>query len=314
MGAQLSATETRGYPIDFRVKAPSPEWPPAWLASHQESYVSVAQRGLAYYERYLAGDGEAWRSVATSAAEWLVNRQEADGQAAGAWLHRYTFPHTFPLRPPWVSAMAQGEGASLLIRIYQETSEERFAEAALKAIGPLSRTPRAGGAMAQLDHGIFLEEYPTDPPSCVLNGGMFAIWGCFDAARALGDPDAQRLYDESVETLAGMLDRYDTGYWSRYDLFPHAVTNVASPAYHRLHIEQLKAMALLTDRPEFASACSVFEAYQERRLARMRALAHKTTFRILVPRNRLLAGRLPWDRTSSVPGERTAELGEDPAA
>ena len=60
-----------------------------------------------------------------------------------------------------------------------------------------------------------------------------------------------------------MLDRYDTGYWSRYDLFPHAVTNVASPAYHRLHIEQLKAMALLTDRPEFASAASVFEDYLE---------------------------------------------------
>ena len=145
--------------------------------------------------------------------------------------------------------MAQGEGASLLVRIYHETSEERFAEAALKAIGPLSRTPRAGGAMAQLEHGIFLEEYPTDPPSCVLNGGMFAIWGAstWPAPSATRTPSGS--IDESVETLAGMLDRYDTGYWSRYDLFPHAVTNVASPAYHRLHIEQLKAMALLPTAP-----------------------------------------------------------------
>jgi hypothetical protein len=185
MGAQLSATEARGYPIDFRVKAPRPEWPPAWLASHLESYVSVAQRGLGYYEHYLAGEGEAWRRVAISAAEWLVGRQETSGQAAGAWLHRYTYPHTFPLRPPWVSAMAQGEAASLLIRIYHETSEAKFAEAAVNAMRPLSRTPHAGGAMAQLEGGIFLEEYPTDPPSCVLNGGMFAIWGCFDVARAL---------------------------------------------------------------------------------------------------------------------------------
>jgi hypothetical protein len=312
MGAQLSATETRGYPIDFRAKAPSPEWPPAWLASHQESYVSVAQRGLGYYERYLAGDGEAWRSVAISAAAWLVGRQEASGRAAGAWLHRYTYPHTFPLRPPWVSAMAQGESASLLVRIYHETSEERFAEAALKAIGPLSRAPRAGGAMAQLEGGIFLEEYPTDPPSCVLNGGMFAIWGCFDVARALGDSNAQRLLDESVETLAAIIDRYDTGYWSRYDLFPHAVANVASPAYHRLHIEQLTAMALLTDRPEFEVAASVFEGYLQRRLARARALAHKTLFRTLIPRNRVLAGRLPWDRTTGQPANNpTAEAGLD---
>ena len=29
--------------------------------------------------------------------------------------------------------------------------------------------------------------------------------------------------------------------WSRYDLYPHPLTNVASPFYHRLHIEQLRA-------------------------------------------------------------------------
>lgn len=313
MGSQLGAVEIRGYPIDFRVKAQSPEWPPPWLASHLESYISVAQRGLGYYERYLAGEGEAWRTSAAAAATWLVDRQEStSGRANGAWLHRYTFPHTFPLRPPWVSAMAQGEGASLLVRIYHETSEERFAEAAVRAIRPLSLTPREGGAMARLERGIFLEEYPTDPPSCVLNGGMFAIWGCFDVARALGDSRAKWLLEESVDTLAAIVDRYDTGYWSRYDLFAHPVTNVASPAYHRLHIEQLKAMALLTDRPEFAGAGALFDDYLERRLNRARALAGKTLFRILVPRNRVLARRFPWDRTTSRPGnDRTAELSQD---
>ncbi len=312
MGSHLSTVEARGYPIDFRVKAQSPEWPPSWLASHLESYVSVAQRGLGYYERYVAGEGEAWRSTATAAAEWLISRQESGGRADGAWLHNYTFRHTFPIRPPWVSAMAQGEGASLLVRIYQETSDEQFAEAAIRAIRPLRLTARDGGAMARLDRGIFLEEYPTDPPSCVLNGGMFAIWGCFDVARALGDSDAKWLRDASVDTLAAIIDRYDTGYWSRYDLFPHPVTNVASPAYHRLHIEQLKAMALLTNRPEFASAASVFEGYLEQRLSRTRALAGKTVFRILLPRNRVLAGRLPWDRTirQSEDGQ-TAELSQD---
>jgi heparosan-N-sulfate-glucuronate 5-epimerase len=312
MGSQLSAVKARGYPIDFRVKAKSPEWPPPWLASHLESYVSVAQRGLGCYERYLAGEGEAWRSTAAAAAAWLVGRQESSGRADGAWLHRYTYPHTFPLRPPWVSAMAQGEGASLLVRMYHETSDERFAEAAMRAIRPLSLTPRDGGAMARLDRGIFLEEYPTDPPSCVLNGGMFAIWGCFDVARALDDSCANGLLDASVDTLAALLDRYDTGYWSRYDLFPHPVTNVASPAYHRLHIEQLKAMALLTNRSEFASAASVFEDYLERRLNTTRALAGKTLFRLLLPRNRVLAGRLPWDRTIRQPEDgRTAELSQD---
>jgi heparosan-N-sulfate-glucuronate 5-epimerase len=297
LGSQFSADETRGYPIDFRVKAQSSTWPPPWLETRRYPvYVTVAQRGLGCYERYVAGEGEDWLSAASGAAEWLLDRQESGGPAQGAWLHHFIYPHTYVLRPPWVSAMAQGEGASLFVRIHRETSDERFAEAAQRAMRPLERTAQAGGAMARLDQGIFLEEYPTDPPSCVLNGGIFAIWGCLDVADSLGDASAKGLLDASVETLAAMIDRYDTGYWSLYDLFPHPVTNVASPAYHRLHTEQLKAMAQLTGRSEFASAASRFEGYLQRRVNRTRAMARKVLFRTLIPRNPRLAGRLPWDR------------------
>jgi heparosan-N-sulfate-glucuronate 5-epimerase len=308
MGSQWSAGEIRGYPIDFRVKAQSYKWP----HSRRPLYVAVAQRGLGCYERHLAGEGEVWRSAAAEAAEWLASRQENSGRANGAWLHRFILQHTFALRPPWVSAMAQGEGASLLVRMYQETSDERFADAAIRAMQPLELTASAGGAMAQLDGGIFLEEYPTDPPSCVLNGGIFAIWGCFEVGHALGDARAKTLFDASVDTLAAVVDRYDTGYWSSYDLFPHPVANVATPAYHRLHIEQLKAMALLTNRSEFASAASVFEGYLERLVNRTRALAGKALFRALMPRNRVLAGRFPWDRAIRQPAnDRTAEVSQD---
>ena len=44
--------------------------------------------------------------------------------------------------------------------------------------------------------------------------------------------EARRLFEEGVTTLARNLHRWDTGQWSRYDLFPHPVPNVASPAYH----------------------------------------------------------------------------------
>ncbi len=59
--------------------------------------------------------------------------------------------HTFPLRPPWISAMAQGEGASLLVRVFQETGDERYAEAAQSALLPLDVDAVDGGARAVLD-------------------------------------------------------------------------------------------------------------------------------------------------------------------
>jgi heparosan-N-sulfate-glucuronate 5-epimerase len=296
MGSQWSAVEPRGYPIDFRFKAQAPAWPPPWLHHRRRlPYVTIAQRGLGSFERYVAGEGEPWRDAALGAAEWLLERQERGGHADGAWLH--PFPtHTFPVRPPWVSAMAQGEAASLFVRVHRESGDERFADAAVRAIPPLRRHAREGGAMAEIDGGVFLEEYPTEPPSCVLNGGIFAIWGCLDVARALDDPLAEWLFERAVKTLSEIVERYDTGGWSRYDLFPHPITNFATPAYHRLHIQQLKAMAMVTGDPRFADVAARFEGYLGRRVNRVGALARKVLFRALIPTHRALVGRLPWDR------------------
>jgi heparosan-N-sulfate-glucuronate 5-epimerase len=315
LGSHLRAGETRGYPIDFRVKSQSPRWRPGPRANPSKlPHVAIAQRGLGCYERYLAGEGDDWRDAALGIAEWLIDHQQTGGRLDGAWFHNYTFPHTLPVRAPWVSAMAQGEGASLLVRMHRETDDDRFADAALRAVLPMEIPSRDGGARAELDGGTFLEEYPTDPPSCVLNGGIFAIWGCFDVAQELGDERARRLLEASVDTLVANLDRYDIGYWSRYDLFPYPVINVASPAYHRLHIEQLKAMSLLTGRPEFNLAVSRFEGYLERRANRARALLGKGLFRVLIPTNRVLAGRFPWDRAIREPASKPPSEASDPAA
>jgi hypothetical protein len=148
----------------------------------------------------------------------------------------------------------------------------------------------------ELGSGFFLQEYPTDPPSHVLNGGIFALWGYHDVALGLGDADARREFDEGVDTLAKNIQRWDTGAWTRYDLFPFPLTNLASSFYHHLHIDQLRAMQLIAPRPEFEAAVERFEHYRVSRARRMRAFAHKALFRTLVPRNRLLGRRTPFRR------------------
>ena len=74
------------------------------------------------------------------------------------------------------------------------------------------------------------------------------------------------------------------------------MTNVASSFYHLLHIEQLRALQLIAPKPEFESAIERFQRYRASRLLRMRAFADKALFRVVVPRNRLLARRTPFRR------------------
>lgn len=289
--------QVRGYYIDFSAKVETPQWPPYWLRPRErQEHVATAQWGLGAYERYLDSGSEAWLEGARGAAEHLLANQHHGGAHDGGWRQLFSMPHTYRIEPPWLSAMAQGEGASLLIRLYLETREERYAEAAVRALRPLDVPISKGGTLARVDGGPFVEEYPTAVPSCVLNGAIFALWGCYDVGRALDNSSALESFERLVTSLASVLWRYDTGYWSRYDLYPHPVPNIASPAYHLLHIRQLQALDRLAQRPQFHPAIERFEAYRASRARRAQAMAHKVAFRLLVPRNPALAHRLPWSR------------------
>ena len=291
IGSRVTPGELGGYYMDFRFKAETPSWPPDWLqAPDRQLHVATAQWALGAYERYLHGEGDPWLAAATGAADHLIGQQRDDG----AWPHGMPMPHTYRLDPPWLSSMAQGEGASLLVRVHKETGDDRYAEAAELALAPFRRPVAEGGVLADLDGDPFFEEYPTEPGSYVLNGGIYSMWGSYDVGLALDSREAKDEFERAVDTLARNLHRYDTGYWSLYDLYPHPVPNIASSAYHALHIAQLRAMEPIAPRPEFAEMADRFSEYRESRRNRGRAFVRKSAFRLAVPRNRMLARRMPW--------------------
>jgi heparosan-N-sulfate-glucuronate 5-epimerase len=292
VGQHIEPGGVAGYYIDLRSKAETPRWPPEWFpfpGFHR--YIAVGQWGLGCFERFEAGEGKEWLGAAVEASNHLVEQQQADG----AWPEPCDYPHTLPMRGPWLSGMAQGHCASLLVRTHRETGSPAFARAAQLGLRPLSRPTAIGGVEARLDGRPFPEEYPTDPPSFVLNGAVYALWGLYDVWRGLDDAEAGETFEATVETLATNINRWDLGYWSRYDLYPHpGFVNVASGSYHTLHINQLRALNRIAPRSEFASAASRFERYSASGRNRARAFAHKALFRFVVPRNHLLRGRLPW--------------------
>lgn len=284
---RIGACELGGYYIDFGVKASDPSFPPPWLPRREEQlHVAICQWGLGCYERYLAGDGERWLAASIQAADHLIRIQERKGRFEGGWVHLMDMPHTFPLKAPWLSSIAQGQAASLLVRVHKETEDEAYAERARLALRPFSVPVAEGGLRERLGLGPFFEEYPTDPPSYVLNGAIYAIWGPLDVAIALGDAEARDLWAEARETLVANLPRWDTGFWSRYDLYPHPLPNLASSAYHLLHIRQLEVMQANGADPRIERVLGRFRRYFERRANRVAGFAGKALFRIRIPRGR----------------------------
>jgi hypothetical protein len=288
VGDQIDPDGVRGYPIDLRVKAQAPYAPPPVGPGHL--HVGTTQYGLACFEHWLAGEGPDWLASALAVGRNLADIQSPDG----SWLHHDPFPHTFVLSPPWASGITQGQGASLLSRLYVETEDPILASAARLALAPLLTPQAQGGVQGELGGLPWPEEYPTTPQSHVLNGAMFALWGFRDVGLALDDTEMRGHFELGVASLAANLHRYDTGSWSLYSLFPHPILNRASSFYHDLHVNQLTAMQVLAPRLEFEAMRSRWADYSNSQYHRSKAFALKAAFRLLVPRNRLLARAAPW--------------------
>lgn len=283
LGRNVDPGQVRGYHLDMRVKALEPRWPAPEVGNLDHALtVTVCQWGLGAMEHWLEDGDDRWLAAAVAVGDHLCASQREDG----GWPHLEPYPHTFDLQPPWLSAMGQGEGASLLVRLYVQTGEERFGRAAEAAIRPLFKSTSEGGLRARLGTGWFLEEYPTATPSCVLNGGIFALWGLYDAGVGLGANDAAAAFGEGVSNLTENLHRWDLGWWTRYDLYPHRLVNVASIAYQELHADQLTATAAISGRVELDEAARRFRGQLRSRPRRGAALARKVAFRLAVPRRR----------------------------
>jgi heparosan-N-sulfate-glucuronate 5-epimerase len=205
--------------------------------------VTIAQYGLGLYSSHLKKPDSEYYRLFIAQADWHVdNILSAHGNCA-VWLHNFEFP-MYKLHDSWVSAMAQGQGISLLLRAYQATNNQRYLETAYRAYKTFNCDIWAGGvSFVDKQNNLWLEEYPTSPASHVLNGFIFAIWGVLDYYRATNDSAARNLYKQCIKTMRENINNYEGLYWSKYDALTQE--NV-SLNYHMLHVMQLQVLAQLT--------------------------------------------------------------------
>lgn len=231
--------------------------------------IAVFQYALGSYDLCLLEPSQAdvYQEALRACADWALSAQRPDGSwdAFGPiGSKRYT-----------VSSMAQGEGCSMLLRAHVALGGVAYRDAALNAARFMLTDLEEGGTSVREGRDLFLEEYPQKPRRSVMNGWVFSLFGLYDAS--IVDSSFGGCFRQSTETLARHLDDYDAGYWSLYDL----ERRIASPAYHTLHIAQLRTMAQLTRDGRFAEKADCFERYGRKGLNRARAIAGKVAQKLV---------------------------------
>jgi hypothetical protein len=247
----------------------------------QYNPIAIAQYGLGNFNLYLKSREARRRERFLKAADWLGANLEKNPGGFWVWNHHFDFEYRTPLRAPWYSGLAQGQGISLLVRAHAETGNAAYLDAAKRGFECMTADVAQGGVIfSDSDGHHWIEEYIVSPPTHILNGFMWASWGAHDLAIATHDELARKLWQDSLATLKANLHCYDTGYWSLYEQSGTRMKMMASPFYHRLHIVQLRVMAKLSGDSFFTEFADRWERYQQSRVKRSRALVYKSVFKL----------------------------------
>jgi hypothetical protein len=247
----------------------------------QYNPIAIAQYGLGNYNLWHRTADLLRKEKFFRVADWLCSNLEQNSHGLAVWNHHFNWEYRDTLRAPWYSALAQGQAISVLVRAHKESNDSKYLDSAHRAFRSFQASTREGGVAFTDDAGdLWFEEYIVSPPTHILNGFIWALWGLYDYALATKEQSARELFDRGVRTLLHNLNRYDLGFWSLYEQSGTNLPMVASMFYHRLHIVQLRVMYRLTNEQQFAQVADGWETYAHSRVNSTRALLYKAAFKL----------------------------------
>lgn len=276
IGKCFAKDEIRGYYNNMMEKVTkmpelldNTEFPKLNLEKGKFTYFPVAifQYALGCYDLYLQTKEESYIRKFIQCVEWTLAHQD-DG---GRWNN---FSHYCPKTP--YGAMAQGEGASVLVRAYVYTKEQKYLDAAKKAIDFMLLPLNEGGTTKYEGEDAFLMEYTFK--NVVMNGFIFSWWGLYDYVVATHDEGKyKQALDNTMKSLVKILPKFKCDYWSMYSLD----RLIASPFYHNLHIAQMQAMYQLTGEQIFDDYAKRWTRQQKNPFCKGLAFLRKSIQKIL---------------------------------
>jgi len=247
----------------------------------QHNPIAIAQYGIGNFNLYKQKCKKDYLDKALKAADWLKDNLKKNKFGLGVWNHNFDWEYRSVLKAPWYSALSQGQGISLLVRVYVETGKSEYAKTASAAFKSLLVEIGEGGVLfIDENNNRWLEEYISNPPTHILNGFIWALWGVYDYFLLTKEKSAARLWDECLKTLKNNLEKFDIEYWSLYDLSAVKMKNIASLFYHKLHIVQMDVLYRLSGIGVFKEYNNKWKVYLNSTFNKSRAYCSKAIFKL----------------------------------
>ena len=135
----------------------------------QYNPIAIAQYGLGNYNLWRQTGDPTRKQKFLLIADWLCSNLEPNAQGFAVWNHHFNWEYRDTLRAPWYSALAQGQGISLLVRAYKETGVPKYLDAARRAFVSFQHSiPDGGVAFTDESGDLWFEEYIVSPPTHIL--------------------------------------------------------------------------------------------------------------------------------------------------
>ena len=271
-GKYYSKTEIKGYYNDLTNKVSektildSKGIPINTTIANIETYfpITIFQYGLGLYDLYLEKKEKEYLIDFFKIADWAIDNIEENGM----WDCMGKLNDKAHMTQ---SSMCQSEGVSVLLRAYIETKEDKYYKNAKKAIDFMLTDISNGGTMSRIDNNLIFQEYVSKYNLSVLNGWIFSIFGLYDFTMINDEEKYTSVLNQSIESMSFFIKKYDRKFWSNYDL----KNTIASPAYHDLHIMQLRLLYKLFNREEFKLFADKWEKYQKNKIYKFFAMLVK---------------------------------------
>lgn len=177
------------------------------------------------------------------------------------------------LEDPWFSGMTQGVALSAYTYLHELTDEDRYLDAAERVFRSFTTLQRNGDGpwTATVDDGYYwIEEYPADPPTHVLNGYLVGLWGVYDYWLHTRSEESRDVLEAALTTIEDHLEYYrEPGTFSYYGLDSYYYYGEGDETYseayrgnefyHGVHIAQIRKLYRMTGEEYFREMLETFE-------------------------------------------------------
>jgi len=151
----------------------------------------------------------------------LLHEQAKPAASGMVWNYDYdTSYNDIVVKAPYPSAFAQAINIQALLFAYCKTKDRTHLDLAIKAGDAMLLRIEEGGVR----NGDWFEEMPAPRglTPYILNGHLYSVVVLYELAEVSGCARFETAAKRGTAAFTNLINEFDTGYWTRYDLRPRS--------------------------------------------------------------------------------------------